>query len=152
VPWELAATAAVLLVTALLTTTAPPSTSPAAGAERVSQPAGEVEVALPLEGGRSATVEVTPPHTGRSRLVVEVRTAGGSPLALSGVTLRATLEDRDLGPFPIRLRERGERLVGGFRFPLAGTWKLILTVQDQDRNGTVTTGEVTITPPPEGTP
>lgn len=147
---ELVGGAVIFLATALLTTTAPPSTADAASS--ANAPAGSATVRMPLQGGRSAVVEVTPARVGRSSLEVEVDTAGGSPLALRDLALRATLEERDLGPFPIRLSRRGERYAGTFRFPLAGTWKLVLTIQDQDRTGTVTTGEVTITPPTEGSP
>lgn len=143
-------TAAVLLMTAVLSMTTPPpseaaaASGPAAGA-RGGSPARNQQVQMPLGDGRTAVLAVRPATTDGSLLNLVVTDSSGRPVRLTRVALKVSNPGRGLAAIPVPMVERSRLWGARYRFPLSGTWKVTLTVQDQDLNAVVTAGSFTVT-------
>jgi copper transport protein len=140
---EAGVTVVVLALTAVLTLTAPPPTlaAPASGAA-VSAPS-ERTVSVRLEKGDTAQVAVTPPTTAGSRLQVTPLDSGQRPLAATRVSMTVSLPGR-VNAIKVPLSRNGISWSGDYRFPLPGTWKVTLTVQDASLSAVVSAADVII--------
>ncbi|MCW2837006.1 MAG: hypothetical protein JWQ15_1120 [Marmoricola sp.] len=143
-------TAAVLLMTAVLSmTTPPPSEAAAAGrpaaAARGESPARNQQVQMPLGDGRTAVLAVLPATTDGSLLNLVVTDSSGRPVRLTRVDLKVSNPGRGVAAIPVPMVERSRLWGARYRFPLSGTWKVTLTVQDQDLNAVVTAGSFAVT-------
>lgn len=139
-----AAVAVVLLaVTTLLTSTEPGRTEEeAAGAgTAATAPAagGPVNLSMPFDtGGRNGKgtvrIDVDPGRTGSNELHVWIDGSDGKPMDVPELKLALTLESKDIGPLPVvpdRLAE-GHWSASGVQIPMAGDWKIDVTVRTSD--------------------
>jgi hypothetical protein len=94
---------------------------------------------LDLQEGRTADVLVKGTTTTGSRILVTV-----SGEQEKSVALKASLPDRDLGPFDIALHRTRRGWAGPFTFSLAGEWTLQATVEFPHLDAPVSQGTVTI--------
>ncbi|MFJ6443900.1 copper resistance CopC/CopD family protein [Streptomyces sp. NPDC091649] len=139
------ATVAVVLlaVTTMLTSTEPGRTEEeaAGGATAATAPAagGPVNLSMPFDtGGRNGKgtvrVDLEPGRTGSNDLHVWIDGSDGEPMDVPELRLALTLEAKDIGPLPVvpdRLAE-GHWSASGVRIPMAGDWKVDVTVRTSD--------------------
>ena len=145
---EAAVTAVVLGLTAALALTSPPpsvadTTTAATGAGSAPRSPASA-VTFPLPGGGSALVNVDPPGTAGSRIRVGVLDARGELVRARAVKLQASVPARRVDNIDVPLERAGQVWKGRFRFPLPGTWKLTLTVQNRSSTAVVTTATLPI--------
>ncbi|MDX6302202.1 MAG: copper transport protein [Nocardioidaceae bacterium] len=140
---EAGVTVVVLALTAVLTLTAPPPTLAAPAAVAAARAASERTVTVPLQQGNTAQVVVTPPTTGGSRLRVTPLDAQQRPLDPKRVSMTVTLPGR-VNAIRVPLKRNGISWTGGYRFPLSGTWKVTLTVEDASLSAVVSAADVVI--------
>lgn len=139
-----AAVAVVLLaVTTMLTSTEPGRTEEeAAGsstAATVPAAAGPANLNMPFDtGGRNGKgtvrIDIDPGSTGSNELHVRVDGSDGKPMDVPELKVALTLEAREIGPLPVvpdRLAE-GHWSASGVRIPMAGSWKVDVTVRTSD--------------------
>ncbi|MFH8664964.1 MULTISPECIES: copper resistance CopC/CopD family protein [Streptomyces] len=139
-----AAVAVVLLaVTTMLTSTEPGRTEEeaAGGATAASAPAagGPVNLSMPFDtGGRNGKgtvrIDLDPGRTGSNDLHVWIDGSDGEPMDVPELKLALTLESKDIGPLPVvpdRLAE-GHWTASGVQIPMAGDWKIDVTVRTSD--------------------
>ncbi|MEU3705931.1 copper resistance protein CopC [Streptomyces anulatus] len=139
-----AAVAVVLLaVTTMLTSTEPGRTEEeaAGGATAASAPAagGPVNLSMPFDtGGRNGKgtvrIDLDPGRTGSNDLHVWIDSSDGEPMDVPELKLALTLESKDIGPLPVvpnRLAE-GHWTASGVQIPMAGDWKIDVTVRTSD--------------------
>jgi copper transport protein len=149
VRFEAALTVAVLAVTALLSMTAPPP--PPQEAEPTSHTAHDVgpeaaneAVQMSLGDHGEAALAVLPATTTGSQLQLLITDANGEPLPATRVTLKVANPGRDIAPIPVPMSMRDGVWVASYRFPFAGTWKTIFTVDGIGTSAVVTGADVTI--------
>jgi copper transport protein len=140
----------VLAVTAVLGTTTPP---PTVAASTVSPRPGvtarvdaNLQVPILLGDGRRALLAVLPATTRGSTLRVVVTTGTGAPAAVRRVALKLANPRRGVGAIPVPLAARGEFWEARYTFPLSGTWKATLTVEDRNDRAVVAGGDVVVVP------
>ncbi|KND31193.1 copper resistance CopC/CopD family protein [Streptomyces anulatus] len=139
-----AAVAVVLLaVTTMLTSTEPGRTEEeaAGGATAATAPAagGPVNLSMPFDtGGRNGKgtvrIDLDPGRTGSNDLHVWIDGSDGEPMDVPELKLALTLESKDIGPLPVvpnRLAE-GHWTASGVQIPMAGDWKIDVTVRTSD--------------------
>ncbi|MFG3404235.1 copper resistance CopC/CopD family protein [Streptomyces sp. NPDC048142] len=139
-----AAVAVVLLaVTTMLTSTEPGRTEEeaAGGATAAAAPAAGVPVNLSMPfdtGGRdgkgTARIDIDPGRTGSNDLHVWIDGSDGEPMDVPELKLALTLESKEIGPLPVvpdRLSE-GHWAASGVQIPMAGDWKVDVTVRTSD--------------------
>ncbi|WP_097970390.1 copper resistance CopC/CopD family protein [Streptomyces sp. gb14] len=139
-----AAVAVVLLaVTTMLTSTEPGRTEEeaAAGTPSASAPAagGPVNLKMPFDtGGQNGKgtvrIDIEPGRTGSNDLHVWIDGSDGKPMDVPELKLALTLESKDIGPLPVapdRLAE-GHWLASAVQIPMAGDWKIDVTVRTSD--------------------
>ncbi|MDF9804995.1 copper transport protein [Streptomyces sp. HB372] len=139
-----AAVAVVLLaVTTMLTSTEPGRTEEeaAGGATASTAPAagGPVNLSMPFDtGGRNGKgtvrIDLDPGRTGSNDLHVWIDGSDGEPMDVPELKLALTLESKDIGPLPVvpnRLAE-GHWTASGVQIPMAGDWKIDVTVRTSD--------------------
>ncbi|MFI1247149.1 copper resistance CopC/CopD family protein [Streptomyces anulatus] len=139
-----AAVAVVLLaVTTMLTSTEPGRTEEeaAGGATAAAAPAvgGPVNLSMPFDtGGRNGKgtvrIDLDPGRTGSNDLHVWIDGSDGEPMDVPELKLALTLESKDIGPLPVvpnRLAE-GHWTASGVQIPMAGDWKVDVTVRTSD--------------------
>ncbi|MFD8710767.1 copper resistance CopC/CopD family protein [Streptomyces anulatus] len=139
-----AAVAVVLLaVTTMLTSTEPGRTEEeaAGGATAASAPAagGPVNLSMPFDtGGQNGKgtvrIDLDPGRTGSNDLHVWIDGSDGEPMDVPELKLALTLESKDIGPLPVvpnRLAE-GHWTASGVQIPMAGDWKIDVTVRTSD--------------------
>ncbi|MDQ0697410.1 MULTISPECIES: copper resistance CopC/CopD family protein [unclassified Streptomyces] len=139
-----AAVAVVLLaVTTMLTSTEPGRTEEeaAGGATAATAPAagGPVNLSMPFDtGGRNGKgtvrIDIDPGRTGSNDLHVWIDGSDGEPMDVPELKLALTLESKDIGPLPVvpdRLAE-GHWTASGVQIPMAGDWKIDVTVRTSD--------------------
>ena len=149
VRFEAALTVAVLAVTALLSMTAPPP--PPQAAEPTSHTGHDVgpeaaneAVQMSLGDHGKAALAVLPATTTGSQLQLLLTDANGEPLPATRVTLKVANPGRDIAPIPVPMSMRDGVWVASYRFPFAGTWKTIFTVDGIGTSAVVTGADVTI--------
>ncbi|WP_405188248.1 copper resistance CopC/CopD family protein [Streptomyces anulatus] len=139
-----AAVAVVLLaVTTMLTSTEPGRTGEeaAGGATAATAPAvgGPVNLSMPFDtGGQNGKgtvrIDLDPGRTGSNDLHVWIDGSDGEPMDVPELKLALTLESKDIGPLPVvpnRLAE-GHWTASGVQIPMAGDWKIDVTVRTSD--------------------
>ncbi|MFJ7327001.1 copper resistance CopC/CopD family protein [Streptomyces cyaneofuscatus] len=138
-----AAIAVVLLaVTTVLTSTEPGRTEVEAKGASSSAPApaaGPVNLSMPFDtGGQNGKgtvrIDIDPGRTGSNELHVWVDGGDGKPMDVPELKVALTLEAQDIGPLPVvpdRLAE-GHWSASGVQIPMAGEWKVDVTVRTSD--------------------
>ncbi|MFB7913747.1 copper resistance protein CopC [Streptomyces sp. NPDC056061] len=139
---EVGVAVVLLAVTTVLTSTEPGRTEEAArsstaGAAPVA--AGPVGLTLPFdtggENGRGTVrMELDPGRTGVNELHIWVDGADGKAMDVPELKVALTLESKDIGPLPVpptRLAE-GHWTASGVQIPMAGDWKVAVTVRTSD--------------------
>ncbi|MFJ8360692.1 copper resistance protein CopC [Streptomyces sp. NPDC093984] len=138
-----AAVAVVLLaVTTALTTTEPGRTEEAAKAvtaSSASQRSGSLSLKIPFDtGGQDGkgTVRLTldPARVGGNVLHVYVTRPNGKAFDVPEVKVAFTLQAKDIGPLPIAPDHvaTGHWSASGVQIPMAGDWKIEVTVRTSD--------------------
>ncbi|MEU0160059.1 copper resistance protein CopC [Streptomyces sp. NPDC006261] len=138
-----AAIAVVLLaVTTVLTSTEPGRTeeeAASASTAATTPAAGPVNLSLPFDtGGRkgkgTVRIDIDPARTGSNELHVWIDGSDGKPMDVPELKVALTLEAQEIGPLPIapdRLAE-GHWSASGVQIPMAGEWKVDVTVRTSD--------------------
>ncbi|OEV23441.1 hypothetical protein AN220_24545, partial [Streptomyces nanshensis] len=150
-----AALAVVLLaVTTVLTGTEPGRTEEQVrAAEAARDPGGPVDVEVPFDtggpGGKGrAALEISPGTRGGNTLELRTTAPDGKPVEAAEVQVAFTLPARDLGPLSVPLepvgREKGHWRARGLQLPMAGKWKVAVTVRTSDIDQVTTTTTATI--------
>ncbi|WP_406393601.1 copper resistance CopC/CopD family protein [Streptomyces sp. NBC_00887] len=144
-----------LAVTTILTSTEPGRTEEEAARSRSAVAApltgGQVNLSLPFDtGGRNGKgtvrLDVTPGGTGANNVHIWVDGPGDRPMDVPEVKLAFTLESKDIGPLPVvpdRLTT-GHWTAGGVQIPMAGDWKVTVTVRTSDIDQTTVDKNVKI--------
>jgi hypothetical protein len=139
----------VLAVTAVLGTTTPPTVAAATGSPRPGVTAtadANRQVTIPLGDGRRALLAVLPATTRGSTLRVLVTTGTGAPADVRRVALKLANPSRGVGAIPVALAARGGFWEARYTFPLSGTWRATLTVEDRSERAVVAGGDVVVAP------
>ncbi|GHE41903.1 hypothetical protein GCM10018785_09290 [Streptomyces longispororuber] len=130
-----------LAVTTALTTTEPGRTveeteNTVSSAQRA---AGPVKLEFPFDtGGRdgkgTVRLELTPGRTGSNDLHVYATRPNGSAFDLPEVKVALTLKAKDVGPLPVAPDRiaTGHWSATGVQVPMAGKWKVAVTVRTSD--------------------
>ncbi|MEU2239850.1 copper resistance protein CopC [Streptomyces sp. NPDC018338] len=140
-----AAVAVVLLaVTTVLTSTEPGRTEEEAGragsaAGSAAVPDRPVDIRLPfdtggVDGKGVVRLSLDPGRIGANALHLFVERPNGKPLDVPEVKVALTLEAKDVGPLPVapdRI-QTGHWSASGVQIPMAGEWKIQVTVRTSD--------------------
>jgi copper transport protein len=138
---EAAVAIVVLAVTTALTTTEPGRTEEAASAATASatQRAGSLSLKIPFDtGGQDGkgTVQFTldPARVGGNEMHLYVVRPDGKPFDVPEVKLAFTLESKSIGPLPVAPDHitTGHWSAIGVQIPMAGEWKIAVTVRTSD--------------------
>jgi copper transport protein len=102
-------------------------------------PAGPVDLSLPFdtggENGRGTLrVQITPGRTGSNALHVWAEATDRKPVDAPELKVALTNEDRQIGPLPVVPDKLGPGhwSASGVQVPMAGTWKLDVTIRTSD--------------------
>ncbi|MER5357359.1 copper resistance protein CopC [Streptomyces sp. NPDC002785] len=142
---EVGVAVALLAVTTVLTSTEPGRTEEEAtrATTAAAAPAAEgpVNLTLPFdtgEGGKSGKgtvrMDIAPARTGANELHIWIDSTDGKAMDIPELKLAFTLESKDIGPLPVvpdRLTE-GHWTASGVQIPMAGNWKVAVTVRTSD--------------------
>ncbi|MET9593353.1 copper resistance protein CopC [Streptomyces sp. NPDC006516] len=141
---ETAVAVVLLAVTTILTSTEPGRTEEeaargAAPAAATPVTGGQVSLSLPFDtGGQNGKgtvrLDISPGGTGSNNVHLWVDGPGNRPLDVPEVKLAFTLEAKDIGPLPVvpdRLTE-GHWTASNVQIPIAGDWKVAVTVRTSD--------------------
>lgn len=132
-----------LAVTTVLTSTEPGRTEEeAARSSTVAATpltGGQINLSLPFDtGGRNGKgtvrLDIAPGGTGSNSVHVWVDGPGDRPMDVPEVKIAFTLESKDIGPLPVvpdRLTA-GHWTASGVQIPMAGDWKVAVTVRTSD--------------------
>ena len=148
---EVGVAVVLLTVTTLLTGTEPARTEVAAragAAAPVEQPVSTT-VAFDTGGpdGRgTAGIELTPATTGDNTLHLRTTGPGGRPLDAAEIRVSFTLKSKDIGPLRVRPTriEAGHWTATHVQLPMAGTWRMDVTVRTSDIDQVTRTRNVKI--------
>ncbi|MEU2389191.1 copper resistance protein CopC [Streptomyces sp. NPDC007369] len=134
---------ALLAVTTLLTSTEPgravaQETGRAAGAA-TAVPDRAVKITLPFDAGGangkgSVRLQLDPGRVGANTLHLWVESPDGNPLDIPEIKVAFTLSAKDIGPLPL-VPERaapGHWTASGVQLPLAGEWRIDVTVRTSE--------------------
>ncbi|MFE2017985.1 copper resistance CopC/CopD family protein [Streptomyces sp. NPDC059499] len=144
-----------LAVTTILTSTEPGRTEEEAARSKSAVAApltgGQINLSMPFDtGGQNGKgtvrLDVTPGGTGANNVHVWVDGPGDRPMDVPEVKLAFTLESKDIGPLPV-VPERittGHWTAGGVQIPMAGDWKVTVTVRTSDIDQTTVDKNVKI--------
>ncbi|MGW1842788.1 copper resistance CopC/CopD family protein [Streptomyces sp. NPDC001966] len=152
---EVGVAVALLAVTTVLTSTEPARTEEEAARASTAAAApaatGPVEMKLPFDTGGTkgrgtVRMEITPAGTGANELHLWIDGSDGKPMDVPEVKVALTLESQDIGPLPVvpaRLTE-GHWTADGVQIPMAGNWKVAVTVRTSDIDQTTVEKNVKI--------
>ncbi|MFF0287748.1 copper resistance CopC/CopD family protein [Streptomyces sp. NPDC005262] len=152
---EVGVAVALLAVTTVLTSTEPGRTEEEAArtstAASTPTTAGPIAVSLPFDtGGRNGKgtvrMDIDPGRTGANGLHIWIDGPDGQPMDVPEVKLAFTLVSKDIGPLPVvpdRLTE-GHWTASGVQIPMAGNWKMAVTVRTSDIDQTTIAKNVKI--------
>ncbi|MGW3328137.1 copper resistance CopC/CopD family protein [Streptomyces virginiae] len=138
-----AAIAVILLaVTTVLTSTEPGRTverEAGRGSTATAVPDRAVKITLPFDTGGpngkgSVRLELDPGRVGANTLHLWSESADGAPFDLPEIKVAFTLPAKDIGPLPL-VPERaapGHWTASGVQLPLAGEWRIDVTVRTSD--------------------
>ena len=143
-----------LAVTTILTSTEPGRTAEeAARSTAAAAPVanGPVSLSLPFDTGAqngkgTVRLDMTPGLTGSNELHAWIDGQNGQAMDVPEVRLAFTLKTKDIGPLPVvpdRLTV-GHWAASGVQMPIAGTWKVAVTVRTSDIDQTTVTKNVKI--------
>ncbi|MFE6842166.1 copper resistance protein CopC [Streptomyces sp. NPDC057686] len=144
-----------LAVTTVLTGTEPGRTAEqASGRESVAStavPNRAIKITLPFDTGGengkgSVRVELDPGRVGANSLHVWADDPDGKPLDIPEIKVAFTLPAKDIGPLPL-VPERaapGHWSASGVQLPLAGEWRIDVTVRTSDIDQTTVQKNVKI--------
>ncbi|MCX5558957.1 copper resistance CopC/CopD family protein [Streptomyces sp. NBC_00038] len=131
-----------LAITTVLTSTEPGRTeedAKAATSSSSSQQSGPLSLKIPFDTGAEdgkGTVEVTldPARVGGNEMHVFVVRPNGKAFDVPEVKIAFTLEAKDIGPLPVTPDRiaTGHWTASGVQIPLAGDWKVEVTVRTSD--------------------
>ncbi|MFF3406979.1 copper resistance CopC/CopD family protein [Streptomyces sp. NPDC002742] len=130
-----------LAVTTALTTTEPGRTAEAArqATASASQRSGPLSLKIPFDTGGEdgkGTVEITldPARVGGNEMHVFVVRPNGRAFDVPEVKVAFTLAAKDVGPLPVTPDRvsTGHWAASGVQIPLAGDWKIAVTVRTSD--------------------
>ncbi|MFB6616296.1 copper resistance CopC/CopD family protein [Streptomyces sp. NPDC085524] len=151
-----AAVAVVLLaVTTVLTSTEPGRTvereTTRGGAAAPAVPDRAVKITLPFDTGGpngkgSVRLELDPGRVGANTLHLWADSGDGKPLDLPEVKIAFTLPAKDIGPLPLVPDHAapGHWTASGVQLPLAGEWRIDVTVRTSDIDQTTVQKNVKI--------
>ncbi|WP_329039220.1 copper resistance protein CopC [Streptomyces sp. NBC_00178] len=133
-----------LVVTTILTSTEPGRTEEEAARGSTTAAAtpvtgGQVSASLPFDtGGRggkgTVRMDISPGGTGSNNVHLWIEAPGSLPMDVPEVKLAFTLVSKDIGPLPVvpeRLTE-GHWTAANVQIPMAGDWKVSVTVRTSD--------------------
>ncbi|MFB6709741.1 copper resistance CopC/CopD family protein [Streptomyces sp. NPDC056333] len=152
---EVGVAVVLLAVTTVLTSTEPGRTEEEAArastAASAPTTAGPIAVSLPFDtGGRNGKgtvrMDIDPGRTGANGLHIWIDGPDGQPMDVPEVKLAFTLASKDIGPLPVvpdRLTE-GHWTASGVQIPMAGNWKMAVTVRTSDIDQTTIAKNVKI--------
>ncbi|MFJ3200381.1 copper resistance protein CopC [Streptomyces sp. NPDC086989] len=145
---------ALLAVTTVLTSTEPGRTAEEASGRDTAAtavPNRAIKITLPFDtGGQngkgSVRVEVDPGRVGANALHVWVDDPDGQPLDIPEVKVAFTLPAKDIGPLPVVPEHAapGHWSASGVQLPLAGEWRIDVTVRTSDIDQTTVQKNVKI--------
>ncbi|MEU1131630.1 copper resistance protein CopC [Streptomyces sp. NPDC005900] len=131
-----------LAVTTVLTTTEPGRTEEEAAratAAAAAQRSGPLTLDVPFDtGGQdgrgTVRLELDPGRTGGNDLHLYVKRPNGSAFDVPEVKVSFTLEAKDVGPLPVTPDHlaTGHWSASGVQVPMAGDWKIAVTVRTSD--------------------
>ncbi|MEV8552454.1 copper resistance protein CopC [Streptomyces glaucescens] len=132
-----------LAVTTLLTSTEPGRTEEeaeaATAASAQTSPAGTVTLDMPFDtGGQDGKgvvrIDLDPARTGANALHLFVTRPNGRAFDVPEVKVAFTLESQDIGPLPVVPDHitTGHWSANGVQIPMAGEWKIAVTVRTSD--------------------
>ncbi|MGW0857109.1 copper resistance CopC/CopD family protein [Streptomyces sp. NPDC002690] len=143
-----------LAVTTVLSSTEPGRTEEEAARTNVAaapEAAQPVTVSLPFDTGGingkgTVQLDLDPGRTGSNDLHLWLQDGKGTSMEVPEVRIALTLEAKDIGPLPVvpdRLAE-GHWAASGVQIPMAGEWKLAVTVRTSDIDETTVVKNVKI--------
>ncbi|MFD7785289.1 copper resistance CopC/CopD family protein [Streptomyces nojiriensis] len=138
-----AAIAVILLaVTTVLTSTEPGRTverETGRGSTATAVPDRAVKITLPFDTGGpngkgSVRLELDPGRVGANTLHLWADSADGTPFDLPEIKVAFTLPAKDIGPLPLVPEQAapGHWTASGVQLPLAGEWRIDVTVRTSD--------------------
>ncbi|MFF8614644.1 copper resistance CopC/CopD family protein [Streptomyces sp. NPDC015350] len=150
---EVGVAVALLAVTTVLTSTEPARTEEEARASTAAAPAsaGPANLTLPFdtggENGRGTVrMDIDPARTGANELHIWIDGTDKKPMDVPELKVAFTLESKDIGPLPVlpdRIAE-GHWVSSGVQIPMAGDWKVSVTVRTSDIDQTTVDKNVKI--------
>ncbi|WP_330297372.1 copper resistance protein CopC [Streptomyces sp. NBC_00503] len=143
-----------LAVTTVLTSTEPGRAAEletSGGSNAAAVPDRAIKITLPYDtGGQngkgSVRLQLDPGRVGANTLHVWAETPDGQPVDLPEVKVSFTLAAKDIGPLPV-VPERaapGHWSASGVQLPLAGDWRIDVTVRTSDIDQTTVQKNVKI--------
>ncbi|MEV0317552.1 copper resistance CopC/CopD family protein [Streptomyces sp. NPDC050658] len=132
-----------LAVTTILTSTEPGRTEEEAAASKTAaeaaQRSGPLSLKLPFDTGGedgkgTVQLDLDPGRTGSNDLHLYVKRPNGSAFDVPEVKVSLTLKSKDLGPLPVAPDHiaTGHWSASGVQIPMAGNWKIAVTVRTSD--------------------
>ncbi|THA84139.1 copper resistance protein CopC [Streptomyces sp. A0592] len=131
-----------LVVTTVLTSTEPGRTveqEAARGSAATAVPDRAVKITLPFDTGGpngkgSVRLELDPGRVGANTLHLWADTGDGQPFDLPEIKVAFTLAAKDIGPLPVVPDQAapGHWTASGVQLPLAGEWRIDVTVRTSD--------------------
>ncbi|MFG2338101.1 copper resistance CopC/CopD family protein [Streptomyces yangpuensis] len=139
---EAAIAVVLLVVTTVLTSTEPGRTveqEAARGSTATAVPDRAVKITLPFDTGGpngkgSVRLELDPGRVGANTLHLWADSGDGQPFALPEIKVAFTLPAKDIGPLPVVPDQAspGHWTASGVQLPLAGEWRIDVTVRTSD--------------------
>ncbi|MGW1187844.1 copper resistance CopC/CopD family protein [Streptomyces sp. NPDC002559] len=151
---EVGVAVALLAVTTVLTSTEPARTEEEARASTTAAaPASEgpVNLTLPFDTGGengkgTVRMDIDPARTGANELHIWIDGTDKKPMDVPELKVAFTLKSKDIGPLPVlpdRIAE-GHWTASGVQIPMAGDWKVSVTVRTSDIDQTTVDKNVKI--------
>ncbi|WP_046777598.1 copper resistance CopC/CopD family protein [Streptomyces yangpuensis] len=139
---EAAIAVVLLVVTTVLTSTEPGRTveqEAARGSTATAVPDRAVKITLPFDTGGpngkgSVRLELDPGRVGANTLHLWADSGDGQPFDLPEIKVAFTLPAKDIGPLPVVPDQAspGHWTASGVQLPLAGEWRIDVTVRTSD--------------------
>ncbi|MGW6057195.1 copper resistance CopC/CopD family protein [Streptomyces sp. NPDC055189] len=131
-----------LAVTTVLTSTEPGRTEEEAAASKTAaaaQRSGPLTLKIPFDTGSddgkgTLQLDLDPGRTGSNDMHIFVKRPNGSAFDIPEVKVSFTLKSKDLGPLPVAPDHisTGHWSSSGVQIPMAGNWKIAVTVRTSD--------------------
>ncbi|MGW6025872.1 copper resistance CopC/CopD family protein [Streptomyces sp. NPDC055099] len=131
-----------LAVTTVLTSTEPARTEEEAAASKTAaaaQRTGSLTLKIPFDTGSedgkgTLQLDLDPGRTGSNEMHIFVKRPNGSAFDIPEVKVSFTLKSKDVGPLPVVPDHiaTGHWSSSGVQIPMAGNWKVAVTVRTSD--------------------